>query len=42
MEDGPFKDAFPIENRDIFHCYVSLPEGKASEFRRDGFGALQG
>ena len=28
MEDGPRKDAFPIENRDIFHCYVSLPEGK--------------
>ena len=28
MENGPFEDVFPIENRYIiFHCYVSLPEG---------------
>ena len=27
MEHGPFEDVFPIEHGDIFHCYVSLPEG---------------
>jgi len=26
----PFEDVFPIENEVIFHCYVSLPEGKRS------------
>ena len=25
IENGPFEDAFPIENG-IFHCHVSLPE----------------
>ena len=28
MENGPFEDVFPIENGYIFHCYVSLPEGR--------------
>ena len=27
MEDGPFEDAFPIENGDIPASYVSLLEG---------------
>ena len=29
MENGPFEDAFPIENGDtVFHCFVVvLPEG---------------
>ena len=26
MENGPFEDAFPIENCDIPASYVSLPE----------------
>ena len=26
MENAPFEDVFPIKN-EIFHCYVSLPEG---------------
>ncbi len=29
MENGPFEDVFPIKN-EIFHCYVSLPEGNRS------------
>ena len=28
MENGPFKDVFPIENGDIPASYFSLPEGK--------------
>ncbi len=27
MENGPFEDVFPIENRDIPAIYVSLLEG---------------
>ena len=27
LENGPFEDEFPIENRDIPASYVSLPEG---------------
>ena len=27
LENGPFEDAFPIENRDIPASYVSLAEG---------------
>ena len=30
VENGPLKDEFPIENRDIPSSYVSLLEGKAS------------
>ena len=30
MENGPFKNLFPIENGDIPACYVSLPEGICS------------
>ena len=26
MENGPFGDVFPIENKDIPASYVSLPE----------------
>ena len=28
MKDGPFEDVFPIKTLWIFHCYVSLPEGR--------------
>ena len=34
MENGPFEDVFPIEHGDIsgiFHCYVSLPEGRRAK-----------
>ena len=24
---NPLNDVFPIENGDLFHCYVHLPEG---------------
>ncbi len=30
MENEPFEDVFPIKNG-IFHCYVSLPEGRANQ-----------
>ena len=31
MENGPFEDVFPMKKVGIFHCYVSLPEGKGSK-----------
>ena len=30
MENEPSEDVFPIENGDLFHCYVSLPEGSGT------------
>ena len=33
MENGPVEDVFPIEN-EIFHCHVSLLEGKGIWWKR--------
>jgi len=30
MENEPSEDVFPIENGDLFHCYVSLPAGSGT------------